>query len=615
MGLGPRSRRTLDYALAAALAAFALTLRELLPIELVVGLYPLPLAAIVVSAWKGGRGPGWLATLISAAWIAHWFTRGNSLSLAQDSVIGLAIFVAVAVLVTEFSMARRRAEQGLRESESRLRQIADTTPGVLWVSTLDPERVLYVNPSYERIWGRPARDLDRATGTWPTDVHPDDDLRVATAFRQWLAGRANERLEIVYRIVRPDGAMRWIHERGVLIRDERGQVYRATGIADDITERKQAEEALQRSEAYLAETQKLSHTGSWAWVPSTGEMNYLSEECPKLLGFQAEGGTVRFDSFFRYIHPDDRVPTQERLARAIEQRADFELDYRIVRPDGERRDIYAVGHPVLSPGGDLLEFVGTVIDVTQRKRAEGERERLRQAQADLERISRVTTMGELMASLAHEIRQPIAAAITNAKTCLRWLNRERPEIEEARAAASRMAEDTTRAADIVSRVRTMFKKGAPQRDPVDLNGIIEDMVLLLRGEASHQSVSIRTQLAADLPKVMADRIQIQQVLMNLMLNGLEAMEGTVAARLLTVTSQKDEQGCVVSVKDTGPGLSTEQAARIFDAFYTTKANGTGMGLSISRSIVESHGGRLWTDSKGPGATFRFILPWGTETVP
>jgi C4-dicarboxylate-specific signal transduction histidine kinase len=250
------------------------------------------------------------------------------------------------------------------------------------------------------------------------------------------------------------------------------------------------------------------------------------------------------------------------------------------------------------------------MDVTERRQAEKERERLRQVQADLAHINRATTMGELTASLAHEINQPIAAAVTDARTCLRWLAREQPDIGEARESAARMVKAVTRASDIISRLRQLFKKGAPQTNLVDVSEVIQEMVVLLRGEASRHSISILTELSSDLPRVMADRVQMQQVLMNLMLNAIEAMQDTKSGGQLTIKSLMAESGqLLISVSDTGVGLPAERADQIFNAFFSTKAQGTGMGLSISRSIIESHGGRLWaTANAGRGATFNFTLP-------
>lgn len=259
-------------------------------------------------------------------------------------------------------------------------------------------------------------------------------------------------------------------------------------------------------------------------------------------------------------------------------------------------------------------FTGFIRDITERKRAEEERERLRQAQADLAHINRVTTMGELTASLAHEVKQPIAAALINGKTCLRWLNREQPDLMEAHDAASRFIKDVTRASEIISRVGSLFKKGLPRREMVDANEIIREMMALLRSEAARHSIAIAGDLAEGVPKILVDRVQLQQVLMNLMLNGIEAMTELSTPGKLTISSRCEDSRVLISVADVGSGIKSEYADRIFHAFVTSKPQGTGMGLAISRSIIESHGGRLWaTPNPGPGTTFHFALPVETAT--
>jgi C4-dicarboxylate-specific signal transduction histidine kinase len=252
----------------------------------------------------------------------------------------------------------------------------------------------------------------------------------------------------------------------------------------------------------------------------------------------------------------------------------------------------------------------------ERKIAREERERLRQTQEDLAHINRVTTMGELTASLAHEIKQPITAAVTNARTCLRWLGRDEPDLSEARDAASRIVSDVTRAAEIISRISLLFKKGALQHELVDVNALIREMIMLLRNEAGRYSILIRSELDENLYRVMADRIQLQQVFMNLMLNGIDAMKDVSTTRELTIRSQQVKNGqLLISVSDTGIGLPPQRAEEVFSAFFTTKAHGTGMGLPISRSIIETHGGRLWaTSDSGRGASFHFTLPYEVERM-
>jgi PAS domain S-box-containing protein len=364
---------------------------------------------------------------------------------------------------------------------------------------------------------------------------------------------------------------------------------------------------LQRREAYLAEAQRLSHTGSWAWNVATKQI-FWSVETFRIFGFDPNTTTPTPEIFLERVHPGDRASI-EQVEAELYKGNDAEYNYRILLSDGSIKYITSVAHPIRNHSGQVIEFVGTVMDVTERKRAEEERERLRQLQADLAHLSRVTTMGELTASLAHEIRQPITAALTNARTCLLWIGRDNPDVEEARGATSRMIQDVTRAAEIITRISVLFKKGEVQRELVDVNELIREMIVLLRSEATRYSISIRTELAQHLPKATADRVQLQQVFMNLILNGIDAMKDSNRTSELTIRSETADGQLLISVSDTGVGFPAEQADQIFKAFFTTKDNGTGMGLPISRSIIESHGGRLWANSSsGRGATFQFTLP-------
>ena len=384
----------------------------------------------------------------------------------------------------------------------------------------------------------------------------------------------------------------------------------ATHLAGIAIERKLTHERLQRSEAYLAEAQKLTHTGSWVWDVAGKQALHLSEEWYRVYGFDPKEGMSAWNKRLERTHPDDCDARQQAIDRAINEKSDCEVEYRILLPDGAIRYIRSVGHPVLNASGDLVQFVGSSTDITERKQAE---EALHQAQTDLARINRITTMGELTASLAHEVKQPIAAAVTDANTCVRWLSRDNPDMEEACEAASRVVKDATRAAEIITRVRQLFKKGPAEHALIDVNEIIREMIVLLGSDATRYDVSIQTELAKDLPRVMGDRVQLQQVLMNLMTNSVDAMKDLDGTRELIISSQAEDAHLLISVSDTGVGLPTQQADRIFDAFFTTKSHGTGMGLRISRSIVESHGGRLWADGNSPrGASFHLTLPTKIE---
>jgi PAS domain S-box-containing protein len=405
-------------------------------------------------------------------------------------------------------------------------------------------------------------------------------------------------------------AMYYREPRSPSTRDQEiiAQITHLAGVA---IQRKLAEDALRQSQAYLAEAQRLSHTGSWASMPDSGVIRYMSEECCRVLGFDPKGEQPRFETIFQRIHPEDEARVRKIVETARREKAEFEVDYRIVHPGGEVRDIHSIGHPVLSSSGEFIEFVGSVIEITERKRAE---EALRQAQAELAHVNRVTTMGELTASLAHEVNQPIAAAITNANTCLRWLTRDQPNLEEACAAALRIVKDGTRAAEIVRRIHLVFKKDVPESELVDVNDVIRGMIVLLRGEATQHHISFRTELAANLSKVMGDRVQLQQVVMNLIVNSIDAMKDSDDRGEIVIKTQRMENGHIfVSVIDTGMGLPPQQEGQIFNAFFTTKPNGIGMGLRICRSIVESYGGCLWAGNNYPrGASFCFTIPSKVE---
>jgi PAS domain S-box-containing protein len=499
----------------------------------------------------------------------------------------------------------KRGEKKLRRSEEFLLEAQKLSHTGSWRHDV-ASGAFTVSPEIYRIHHIRADDDPLNTAFFFSKFHPEDRKRVVDLFERAEIEKTD--FQVDYRIVLPDGTIKYLHTTGRPILNDSDDLVEFVGTAMDVTAAKQAEEALRRSEGYLADAQTLTRTGSWAWNVATRQSVYWSQENYRLFGFDPEEGIPSDEAFYQSIHPEDR----DRVRREVfierpDEGSHFDVEFRIVLPSGAIRYVRSTGHPVRNISGDLLEYVGTSIDVTERKRADEERERLRQVQADLAHLSRVTTMGELTASLAHEIRQPISAAITNAKTCLRWLGRDEPDVAEACAAASRLVKDVTRAADIIGRISSLFKKGALQRELVDVNELIREMIVLLRSEASRYSISIRTELAEGLPKVMADRVQLQQVFMNLMLNGIDAMTETTGGGELTIKSEAGDAQLLISVSDTGVGLPPEQAEQIFKAFFTTKDNGTGMGLPISQSIIESHGGRLWASS-GRGATFHFTLP-------
>ena len=318
-----------------------------------------------------------------------------------------------------------------------------------------------------------------------------------------------------------------------------------------------------------------------------------------------------FEEFFQRIHPDDQPGFRELIQTAIRERAEWEADYRIVHLDGPVRDIHVVGHPVLSTSGHLVEFVGTVIDVTERRRAEQERARLRQLEADLAHINRVSALGELAASLAHEITQPIAAARNNARAALNFLDKQPPDLGEVREALGCVVGDADRAGIIIDRIRDHIKKAPPRKHRFDLNEAINEVIVLARSAITENGISVQIRLTEGLAPVEGDRVQLQQVILNLILNATEAMSAVDegARELLISTEQSRTNDVLVAVRDSGSGIDPENIEHVFDAFYTTKSSGMGMGLSICRSIIDAHGGRLWADANEPrGAVFQFTLP-------
>ena len=390
-------------------------------------------------------------------------------------------------------------------------------------------------------------------------------------------------------------------------------VQRALREARERAERKKAEQAFRRSEMYLAEAQQLSHTGSFGWDPASGKISWSDETYRIYACDPAIEPTIPM--LLERVHPDDRMRLQEILDRASIERNEFIVEHRLLMADGSVKYVRAVARPSTGEDPRSFIFVGALMDVTERKRAEEERERLRQIEADLVYTNRVSMMGELAASLAHEIKQPIGAAAINGQTCSRWLQNAEPNVTAALKTASAMVANVMQASAIIDRVSSLYRRGPPERESVDLNEIVREMSVLLGDKAKRNAVSIRTDLDPGLPTPTADRVQLQQVLMNLMLNGVEAMQDLGGE--LRIASKRTEDGkLLVSVSDAGVGLSVDDAERIFGAFFTTKQQGTGMGLSISRRIIASHGGRLWAapNTQG-GAIFQFTLPVDEATTP
>jgi PAS domain S-box-containing protein len=382
-----------------------------------------------------------------------------------------------------------------------------------------------------------------------------------------------------------------------------------TGANEDLTleiaKRKRTEDALRRSEAYSTEAQRLSRTGSFGWNVSSGDL-FWSDESFRIFGYD-KGLSATLDMVLQRVHPEDLALVQRIINRTAADGKHFSLEHRLLMPNGSVRHLRVVAHAVRDQA-DQLEFIGALMDITAAKRAE---EDLHKAQADLAHVTRVTTLGELTASIAHEVNQPLGALVTNAEACLLWLGHETPNLDEARRNVEMIIKDGRRAGDVIRHVRALSKKTDPQMVPLDINDVVNEVVALVRREVHSQRVTLRRELAPALPAVLADRVQLQQVLINLVINGIEAMQAvTDRPRELVIRSHQDDAvQILVSVKDCGVGISPENVDRLFNAFFTTKTGGMGMGLSICRSIIEAHRGQLSASNNvGPGATFQFALP-------
>jgi len=356
---------------------------------------------------------------------------------------------------------------------------------------------------------------------------------------------------------------------------------------------------LQRSEAYLAEAQRLSHTGSFGWIPASGEIIWSGETCA-IFGYdRGTKPTVELLMMAR-VHPEDRERVQQRIECVARERGDWQIEYRLLMPDGSIKHLRVVSRPAHSGG-----YIGAVMDVTAAKMAE---KSVQDAQAELER-TRVTNLGELTASIAHELNQPLAAVVSDAAASLRWLDKQSPDVERAREGLRRTMEQGVRAGEIVKRIRRLVAKSPSRKDWVDVNKTIEEVIELTRSEIQRHGISLVAHLSTDLPLIQGDRIQLQQVILNLMINAMEAMSGLTPAELTVKSGTDGTNGVVVSVVDAGRGLQEANVDRLFEPFYTTKPNGMGMGLAICRSIISAHQGRLWATPNVPrGSVFQFVLP-------
>jgi PAS domain S-box-containing protein len=502
----------------------------------------------------------------------------------------------------------RQAEKELRESEERFRTLVQFSFDVYWES--DAQHRFIRQEFAEQLADAPAAGSEIGKTRWEVPyLEPDAEA--------WRKHRETMNAHLPFRdfeLARPtpDGGKRYVSVSGLPVFDKSGHFIGYRGVGRHITDRKMAEEALRRSEAYLAEAQRLSHTGTLAFNATAPV--YWSQESYQIWALDPLQGLPNRETVLQRIHPDDRERVNVETEEALQQKRDFTLEFRIVVPDGTVKYIESTGHPLLSADGELVEMIATHVDVTERKLAQEEHEKLRQLESELAHVNRISMMGELAASLAHEILHPIATARNNARAGMRFLAMSPPNLAEVEEALSCIVRDADRAKDIVGRMRDHINKAPPHRHLFDLNEAISEVIVMVRSAIESHKVSVRTGLM-ELTPVLGDRVQLQQVVMNLILNAVEAMSSvTEGVRDLWIATEQSQTGSIlVAVRDSGLGIDPAQLERVFEPFYTTKTSGVGMGLSICRSIIDAHGGRLWVEPNKPrGAVFKFTLPAANE---
>jgi PAS domain S-box-containing protein len=501
----------------------------------------------------------------------------------------------------------RNAFDEIRKSEAKLRRVIDTIPTLAWCNLPDGPNE-FLNKGWHEYTGLPP-DESHGWG-WQVAFHPDD---LPPLMERWGALLVSgESGEIEARLRRHDGVYRWFLIRVEPYHDETGNLVRWYGTSTDIDDRKRVEEQLRRSEAFLAEGQRLSRTSTFLWRVETNEITW-SEEIYRILAIDT-GVPVTLEHIAARIHPDDHALFDDMIERAHRGVSDFDFEHRLLMPDHSVKHLHLIAHGTRDQQ-KRLEYLGAVQDVTQRRASE---EALARARSEHAHVARAMSLGVLTASIAHEVNQPLAGIVTNASTCLRMLVADPPDVEGARETARRTIRDGNRAAEVIARLRALFSRKTSILESVDLNDVIRDVIASSLSRLQDARVLLRLDLVHNLPSVTGDRVQLQQVILNLIGNAADAMR-TVddRPRQLAIHTLCGENDWVhVTMQDSGVGFDPRDVEKLFDPFYTTKQDGMGIGLSLCRSIVEGHRGRLWaTPNEGYGATFSFSIPAGQRTSP
>lgn len=499
----------------------------------------------------------------------------------------------------------------LEEADLAYRIITDFTyDWEYWVNPDDTIR--YMSSSAERITGYTNQQfIDNPALRWEIIVPEDRGI--------WDRHYAQERrdprfYEVQFRIRRKDGEIRWIEHACQPVTGPRGENWGLRVSNRDITPSKQAEEALRRSEQSLAEAQRIAHLGNWDWDIVTDELHW-SDEVYRIFGLRPGEFGATYEAFLASVHPDDRDAVTKAVDESLaDPHTPYSIEHRVIQPDGSERMVHERGEATFDETGKPVHMIGTVHDITELKRAEIESYRARRELLRLERVSR---MGELTASLAHELNQPLTAILSNAGAALRFLQSDRLDPGELREILQDIINDDKRAGDIIRNVRAMLKEEEREREAIALNDMLRDMFSLFHSEAIIRNIAVEMDLADPSPLVQVDTVQIQQVLINLIMNAIEAMShsGSEDRKVVLQTRPVDPGAVQVAVRDFGPGIAEKDLDHIFDPFFTTKRSGLGMGLSISRSIIEAHGGRIWVENNpdNKGVTFYFEIPVLTDS--
>jgi PAS domain S-box-containing protein len=512
--------------------------------------------------------------------------------------------VLIAGLVVS-RIRRRGAERSLTESEQRFQNAADAAPVLMWMAGPD-KRAIFFNKAWLNFTGR---TMEQELGDGWTDGVHEDDLE-DTVHRYHTAFDAREPFAIQNRLRRHDGEFRWVTASGTPRFDEQGNFLGYVGASIDITDLLKNEEALHESEERIALAAEAAHLGVWELNLATNEL-WISDKARDL--FQIAPGTdVDYAAFDEKVHPDDQPLRDSAIKRAIEIKGGYEIEYRILLPDGTVRWISGRGRCHSNGNGRSTRLLGVSMDVTKRKLAEQEMKRL---QDEIAHVGRVSMMGQLASALAHEINEPLGAILRNAEAAELFMHNKTPDLEEIRAILADIRTADQRAGSVIERMRNLLKRHVLDTQLLELSELVGNVAEFARHDAAKRRVKLTVNLPADLPPVRGDRVHLQQVLLNLILNGMDALnDARRENRLVTLSARVDAARTVeIAVSDTGQGIAAEKLAHVFDPFFTTKPDGMGMGLPISRTIVEAHGGQLWAENNnGTGATFRFTLPAANE---